>query len=353
MVWVWESLDALTIIVVALGCWGEVWVEHHKFKSKPLDLMPVEFVKSKYRILFGRMVWIALAIEFFAFGMALIGSHKEIARLHKQAEDAGKDAAKASESAVTNELRVEELKATNRELSKLVFKLTPRQLTYDQMDWLQIFLNSRDKSKDEPVRLRADSKDSESYRFALDIQAALAMGGIMIREIEPYNASAQTPLDISFSTWGESTPPLIAKYLIAGFSSIGYEPKVVKNRRSIGIIISVGGNRQFHESKFVWLIFDGNGTILAEAQAGAAQFIEGRKISVSPLMGTNTHIAINVVTNRNLQMPPFLFFLGATNRALVVGESGVGSAWEFNLPFQPPNPTNRTTWKCRLELWPP
>src|SRR5260221_14763328 len=74
-VWVWELVDALTIIAVAVGCWGEVWAEHHEFQTDPLDLMPLEFKRGRYKRLFGSVVYIALAIEFCAFGLALLGSH--------------------------------------------------------------------------------------------------------------------------------------------------------------------------------------------------------------------------------------------------------------------------------------
>jgi hypothetical protein len=84
----WEVVEAITIVLVTLGCAGEVWAEHHEFAEDPSSLMPTEHVKKKWELFFGCVVFISLAVEFFAFGLSLIGasiesshSKREIANL--------------------------------------------------------------------------------------------------------------------------------------------------------------------------------------------------------------------------------------------------------------------------------
>src|SRR5882724_3308680 len=79
----WEVVEFVSIIIVGVGCWGEVWSEHHKFSPKPNDLMPPVRLNKKWERKFWLMVLGGLCIELVAFGFSFLASNREIEALHK------------------------------------------------------------------------------------------------------------------------------------------------------------------------------------------------------------------------------------------------------------------------------
>jgi len=79
----WEGLEFASIIIVGIGCWGEVWAEHHKFSDDPNNILPNDLINKKWIRVFWLMVVWGLALELVAFGFAFIASNKEIEGLQK------------------------------------------------------------------------------------------------------------------------------------------------------------------------------------------------------------------------------------------------------------------------------
>jgi hypothetical protein len=90
----WELTELLSIIIIGIGCLGEVWSEHHVFCDSYASPSPVKSKKDKFHRLFGWMVVGGLAIELFAFLFSFLASNHEIEGLksdniahEKQVED--------------------------------------------------------------------------------------------------------------------------------------------------------------------------------------------------------------------------------------------------------------------------
>jgi hypothetical protein len=352
----WESIGLWGFIFVWVGVAGEgVEIFIKLFRRKLYERK--KFCLDVIGAAFWVVLVVALAVEFLGNAKAMRIADSINSQLDAEAGQARKDAGAAIERAAmveSNNLvlrsNVLELQITLEQITNAVAKLQPRRLTWDQMDWLTIFLNGRDKSKDEPVKLRADHEDPEAMLFAEDISAVLWMGGIQVPEIEGFRSDALEGIDISFPSWGEGPPPPIALDLINGFRYLGFEPNVFKSLRSQGVIISVGGNRKRDfESKYVSMVFDGNGAIVRDF--GVKKFFATDGVKISQLDNGGTHVSIEFT--RSLSRPPFLFFLGAsTNRAVAIGKQTHELSWQFDLQTSPPSATNRADWKCRLEVTP-
>ena len=80
---VWETIEFVSIIIVGIGCWGEVWAEHHKFSEDLNNILPSDRTNKKWIRFFWLMVVWGLALELVAFGFAFISSNREIEGLHK------------------------------------------------------------------------------------------------------------------------------------------------------------------------------------------------------------------------------------------------------------------------------
>ncbi len=80
---VWEIVEAISIVVIGIGCAGEVWADHHKFADAFSSPSPITYSKDKWRRIFGMMVVGGLVIELFAFGLSFLASNREIEGLHK------------------------------------------------------------------------------------------------------------------------------------------------------------------------------------------------------------------------------------------------------------------------------
>jgi len=331
---------------------GKLWQLLIKFENRfhpilvRLRLIPQTklsiFKEHLLERLFVGMVAVGVAVELIAIPFSLY-------KAAKVEEVTALASLKLKATIAETEQRVEELRITNAQLSRLVFKLTPRQLTYDQMDFIQLVLSSRDNSKDGgPVRIRADSKDSESYLFAQDIYGALWLGGVHPTAIDPYNARSSFPLEISYPAGplGPFAPPTpIAAELIKIFTALGYEPQVSRTFSGFGAMISVGGNREYQKSHWVPVRFDGNGTLLDW---------NGRLLQGHPMMssdGTNTHIEITLTNTLSLQLPPLIFLSNSTNRGATIGEKDQNpSVWHFDIPIPPTTNAQARQWE--LDLWP-
>ncbi|MDR3457256.1 MAG: hypothetical protein P4N60_07410 [Verrucomicrobiae bacterium] len=79
--WIWELVEATSIIIVGVGCWGEVWAEHHKFSDNPNDILPTSRLNKLWERRFWLMVVWGLGIELFAFCFTLLASNREIQSL--------------------------------------------------------------------------------------------------------------------------------------------------------------------------------------------------------------------------------------------------------------------------------
>ena len=161
----WEILEALSIIIVGVGAWGEVWAERKKRPNEPLpgsiDEMfrgrkwkeeKEKLVKKEVRC-FWRLLLFGLAVEFLSFGFSVTLSWKEI----------------------------ESLRQDNL---KLYAQIQPRRLTIDQQNGIASAL----------APLAGRSADVESYSFdpdgiVLAFQIGKAMGAAGLK----VNTTSFTP----------------------------------------------------------------------------------------------------------------------------------------------------------------
>ncbi|HVM60107.1 MAG TPA: hypothetical protein VMV72_04505 [Verrucomicrobiae bacterium] len=135
----WEWIEFGSIIVIAAGCWGEGWTEHHRFSDDPKSLMPVEYLKQRYRVFFWKMVVMGLGVELIAFCFSFIASNREI----------------------------EGLKEANIELAA---RLNPRAITADQRENFLRIVKDWPKG---PVRVYVASSDPEPVAYAIQIRHLL------------------------------------------------------------------------------------------------------------------------------------------------------------------------------------
>jgi len=126
-------MEAASIIIVGIGCWGERWSEHHEFSVKSEILMPDEYalkiqhrIRKKYERIFWLMVVWGLALELIAFGFAF--------------------------------------RASNNEILELQAKLQPRSITDKQINDF-IFLTEKI-SKKIPIKIHASSDGDDTYGFS-------------------------------------------------------------------------------------------------------------------------------------------------------------------------------------------
>lgn len=98
--WIWFRVEFICIIVVAIGCGGEVWADRHKFfdkvKTNPTlgrlgEKKLAAEIKEWWKIFFGVVVVMGLAIEALAFSCSFLASNLEIETLRKQNFELGKD----------------------------------------------------------------------------------------------------------------------------------------------------------------------------------------------------------------------------------------------------------------------
>jgi hypothetical protein len=85
--WFWELLEFISIIIVGVGCWGEVWAEHHKFSARPNDILPSSRINKIWERRFWLMVVGGLALELFAFAFSFLASNREISGLNLKIEE--------------------------------------------------------------------------------------------------------------------------------------------------------------------------------------------------------------------------------------------------------------------------
>jgi hypothetical protein len=78
LLWFWELVEFLSIIVVIVGCWGEGWSDHHKFRDEFASPLPVHSIKDWWKRFFWKTVIMGLSIEFIAFVFSFIASNREI-----------------------------------------------------------------------------------------------------------------------------------------------------------------------------------------------------------------------------------------------------------------------------------
>src|SRR5882762_3988221 len=83
----WFSVEAICILVVAFGCGAEVWADLHKFSDKfridPKSGRLGEKTlgaqrKEWWKIFFGIIVAMGLAVEVMAFSFSFLTSSREI-----------------------------------------------------------------------------------------------------------------------------------------------------------------------------------------------------------------------------------------------------------------------------------
>src|ERR1017187_1270026 len=142
--WVGEIVEAISIVVIGIGCAGEVWADHHKFADAFSSPSPITYSKDKWRRIFGMMVVGGLVIELFAFGLSFLASNREIEGLHK----------------------------ANLELQA---KLQPRIITKKQISDF-IFLTEKI-SKKMPIKIYACSEGDDTYQFARHIRSMFDKAG--------------------------------------------------------------------------------------------------------------------------------------------------------------------------------
>jgi hypothetical protein len=140
---VWEWVEFISIVVVGIGCWGEVWAEHHKFKQHPNDLMPRFIINKKYERVFWLMVVFGLGIELIAFGFSFLASNREIEGLHR----------------------------ANLELQ---VKLQPRRITMEQMTNFITLCRGMPKM---PIKIIVGIANNESEVFAEQVRQMLDKAG--------------------------------------------------------------------------------------------------------------------------------------------------------------------------------
>jgi hypothetical protein len=94
--WVWFLIEGLSILIIGIGCGGEVWVELHRFSDKIITVpnskrlggkMTAAEVKERWKIIFAVVVVIGLAIEMPAFCLSFLASNKEILELKSKLQD--------------------------------------------------------------------------------------------------------------------------------------------------------------------------------------------------------------------------------------------------------------------------
>ena len=76
--WIWEWLEFASIIVVGVGCWGEVWAQHYRFTGRPNNLTPTSLLNKRWERRFWLMVVWGLPLELVAFGSSFTISNREI-----------------------------------------------------------------------------------------------------------------------------------------------------------------------------------------------------------------------------------------------------------------------------------
>jgi hypothetical protein len=145
-IWIWEWLEFISIVVVGIGCWGEVWAEHHKFKTQPNDLMPPSLINKKYERVFWLMVVFGLGIELIAFGFSFLAANREIEGLHR----------------------------ANLELQR---KLQPRRITMEQRT---NFIASTVYIPKIPIKILIGQEGKDTEDLAGDLRETLTMAGFKI-----------------------------------------------------------------------------------------------------------------------------------------------------------------------------
>ncbi len=74
----WEIVEFASIVIIAVGCGGEVWSEHYVFKDAFASPAPVKPSRERWNRIFGLMVVWGLVIELVAFTFSFIASNREI-----------------------------------------------------------------------------------------------------------------------------------------------------------------------------------------------------------------------------------------------------------------------------------
>ena len=132
---VWEVAEFSSIIIVGVGCWGEVWAEHHKFADDLNDILASDRRNKFWVRFFWLMVVWGLALELVAFGFAFMASNKEIEGLQHKVEDL-----RASNDAL--EAQIQPRRITPEQKNKIIRDLYAWRFIEDKCSvkiWVQRF----------------------------------------------------------------------------------------------------------------------------------------------------------------------------------------------------------------------
>jgi len=193
LLWFWEWLEFISIVIVGVGCWGEVWSEQHKFK--PDSLAPTGYLNEWWKRFFWLFVVFGLAIELVAFGFSFLASNREIEGLKSQN--------------IAWATKVEELrKATNEQEGML----RPRVLQFDSSAFRK---GLKDKLKVK-VEILYPKDDVESWEFSGQIEMDLISEGWQVSSPRPI---LEDDIPTTVERESDSNWPLMARM---GVSSGGF-----------------------------------------------------------------------------------------------------------------------------------
>lgn len=381
--WFWAEvvLSVSGGLVVYYGLKVEKAAEKH---MPPQDFKPdvfediVEVQKRKlergWKILMTGIVMEVIA----ALGISII-SGLESANLTEKADlakgaaaEANRLAKLAEESASSNSLEVAVLTQTNLMLrshvaalekrvidlneealqtSNAVSMLEPRHLSYADAAWLADFLLSRDRSKDEPVRLAADHHDPEAFKLAQQIHSALMRGGIIIPEIEDMSSDFSKGITVKVKSIGSDGLPTtltpMGNAIVKGLQFLGFHLNLWQSM-SPGVFLLVGGNgppEARDSSNSMWF------TVNGEYRGGEEISALVRQKGVHVTMPETGTYRVVVEFMNSLETPPLLkLWTGERNVPTPVIGKQDGLSWSFDIRPGPDVKSDPKGWMFELTL---
>ena len=160
LLWFWEWLEFVSILVIGAGCAGEWYCDHHTFKGRVQSILSTErTTKQKWEWRFGLMVVLGLAVEGVGFTFGFLASNREI----------------------------EGLRRVNSELQ---LKLQPRIITETQKVQFASLLENAPKH---PINVNFISENGDSQNLARQIRDMLDRAKYFA-ETGPNNFSVSIPI---------------------------------------------------------------------------------------------------------------------------------------------------------------
>lgn len=204
----WEWTDIIGLLIVTVGCGGELWLHFKSAPYNPTDFHFLESGRRGWETLFLVLVVLGLALEFVALPISLTQSHREVGALQNETQRMKK--------------QTEELRRGNLELEA---KIQPRAITPEQTANVIRLLGTNQDDTEITVFLdRID--DPERALFGKQVNDVLSSAGFKTSFRGWEGLALGGPVTIFFGLTIQVNPtnqPVSAKRILDAFNQSGVE----------------------------------------------------------------------------------------------------------------------------------